>query len=124
MVATGPRRPRLTGPPGDVRTVVLARDRYRCIRCGRSVLGAAYRIHNRHPGGAGLLDPVAALITLCGTCPHWMARNPHAARRRGWLLVDGQPADERPVLVRGRDPRWMRLDHTGGRTTVPHPTAA
>lgn len=67
------RKPqRYTGPDEAARKLVLARDRYACVCCGRSVLGQPYSLQHRVARGmGGTSDPAANspenLLTMLGS---------------------------------------------------------
>lgn len=106
----------------DTRMLVLARDRYRCVRCGRPLENhwSGYSIHHRrfrsHPW-PGLNRP-SNLICLCGSgtteCHSWVHANRVESERNGWVVSGFNDHPETiPVLV-GRE--WMLLDDMGVRT--------
>lgn len=67
--------------PWAIRRLVLARDDFGCVCCGRSVLGQPYSIHVRRPLGTGRDRSPENLITVLGACGER-------------LLLGGDPADE------------------------------
>lgn len=61
------QRPRDTGPSTDTRALVLERDGYACVSCGRSVIGQFYSLQHRKRRSQGGSNSPSNLITLCGT---------------------------------------------------------
>ncbi|PJM79984.1 HNH endonuclease [Bifidobacterium scaligerum] len=111
------------GPSEQVRRLVLARDGYRCVACGRSVDGvwSGYSIHHRHLRShpfPGLHSP-SNLITLCGSgttgCHGEAHQNRVLAQRMGWIIPMW---NEHPESSPVRDARrgWMLLDDEGHAT--------
>lgn len=109
------------GPSDEVRRLVLKRDGYRCVACGREVDGvwSGFSLHHRHLRShpyAGLHGP-ANLIVLCGSgttgCHGEAHANPLLARRMGWIVPMW---DEHPELVPVNCHRrgWILLDDKGG----------
>lgn len=49
-----------------IRGLVLLRDKYRCVRCGKDVMSRPYSVHHRKLRSQGGTDDLANLITLCG----------------------------------------------------------
>jgi len=65
----GHARPRDTGPSRRTRGLVLARDSWRCVCCGRSVIGQAHDLQHRDARGMGgtsnpLANSAANLLTM------------------------------------------------------------
>jgi len=56
-----------TGPSRKVRLLVLARDGYRCVCCGRSVIGQRYSLQHRKRRSQGGDNSPSNLITVLGT---------------------------------------------------------
>lgn len=118
-----PRKPakRPQGLSKPVRDTVLERDRYRCFRCGRSVLEGMYSLHHRRPRGMGgssspLTNLAANALTLCGTgttgCHGWAESHRRQAIRLGLILPQGIDPSMVPVLH--HQDGWLRLDNYGG----------
>ena len=89
-------KPKEKNPTEETRQLVLERDHYRCVRCGRDVRYTpfGYSIHHRrlrsHPYAEMHSSP--NLITLCGSgttgCHGWVHENVKEAERLG-LIVSG-----------------------------------
>ena len=58
---------RYTGPAPKVRALVLARDGYACVCCGRSVEGRPYSLQHRKRRSQGGTNSPSNLITVLGT---------------------------------------------------------
>lgn len=66
--APAPRKaPRYTGPSPAVRKLVLERDGYRCVCCGRSVIGWPYSLQHRLRRSQGGDSTPVNLVTVLGT---------------------------------------------------------
>jgi hypothetical protein len=99
------RTQRYTGPTKAVRKLVLARDRYACVCCGRSVLGQPYSLQHRVARGmGGTSDPAINypenLLTMLGTgttgCHGRVeSRSDPDDRKNGYWLHRG----ESPLLI-------------------------
>ena len=67
---------------------ILARDQWRCVRCGKFVLGD-YSVHHRILGDRANMR-AANLLTLCGSgttgCHGWVHANPKQARADGYIV--------------------------------------
>jgi len=101
---SAPSRPRYTGPDAATRSLVYARDGYRCVVCGTD--DDALVLHHRSGRRAGgSSDPTknspANLLTACEQCNLDLERPPR--RYADGLLVRSwnDPA-EVPVQYRGR----------------------
>ena len=111
----------MSGVTLAVREIVLARDWFRCARCGRNVLNGPYSLQHRRARGMGGsrredTNQPANLITLCGhatspdRCHLWAESHRDEARKAGFLLYQGQDPLEVPVET------WrgvIYLDHEG-----------
>ena len=67
-----PKPPRDTGPSRKIRKLVLERDGYCCVCCGKSVIDQVYSLQHRDPrGSGGTSDPMANspanLVTMLGS---------------------------------------------------------
>jgi ATP-dependent DNA helicase RecQ len=82
----------------EVRQIVLARDRYRCVSCGVKPESGETDIHHLVPRSAGGLDEPGNLITLCDGC--------HAARHPNLQASLARRTIERWGL---RLARWLDL---------------
>lgn len=64
---SAPRKPaRDTGPSRLVRSVVLERDGYACVCCGRSVIGQVYSLQHRKRRSQGGTNALSNLVTVLG----------------------------------------------------------
>jgi hypothetical protein len=62
--------PRDTGPDPKTRLIVLNRDQYRCVRCGKAAGPGGvgpYSLQHRKARGVGGTNDLANLIVLCGS---------------------------------------------------------
>lgn len=70
----------------DLRRRVLARDGYRCRRCGQP----AESVHHRLPRSRGGDDSPINLVSLCGDgtrgCHGMVEAHPEWARMEGWTV--------------------------------------
>jgi hypothetical protein len=132
------RKPaRDTGPSAKVRALVLARDGYACIGCGKGILERPYSLQHRVARGMGGTSQAHAsspvnLIVLCGsaTSPggcHLLAerRDPVMHERGLWLNSWENPA-EVPVMTASRHggSATLWLAHDGTYSTAPPEEAA
>ena len=117
MILRKEGRPSGNGPTPETRRLVLERDRYRCVRCGRSLMAVRYSIHHRrlrsHPF-AGLHE-ACNLISLCGSgtqlCHGWVHVHPREAMENGWIVSGFNP---HPEQVPVKTTRGLILLDTGG----------
>jgi hypothetical protein len=82
-------------------SVILTRDDFRCVRCGKVVSTSQYSIHHRVLGNRK--DRRACvLITLCGSgttgCHGWVHGHPAEAKLRGWIVSRFAPRTAVPEL--------------------------
>lgn len=96
---TSAKRP--DGPVPKVRAVVLIRDGYMCVRCGKGIAEQVYSIHHRVLRSQGGTHTPENLVTLCGTgttgCHGWVHANITEATDAGWIVQGGE--DPATVLV-------------------------
>ena len=120
----GAARRRDTGPTREVRAAVLARDGWRCVRCGADITAAPYSLQHRRARGVGgtrreNTNSPANLIVLCGSatsaggCHQHVESRRHEAKGCGWAipLAASDPAEWR---VWTYDRGWIVLDDDGG----------
>lgn len=110
------------------RTLVRARDGYRCAMCGMllMVAGQWQSVHHRKPkgmGGSALLENASNLVQLCGAgnadgCHGKAHSNPHWARNHGWIVARALDPTEIPVDMYDG---WHTLADDGTRTPCPSP---
>jgi 5-methylcytosine-specific restriction endonuclease McrA len=106
-----------TGPGQKTRELVLARDNWQCVSCGKPAGSGWWSIQHRVARGVGGGNSLQNLVVLCGSATsagcHREAENRTAeSHARGyWLRSDENPALV-PVLLRGRVLAW--LDDSGG----------
>lgn len=107
-----PARPRDTGPARTTRDLVMERDDFRCVVCGRSIFAVPeWSIHHRrNRGSGGSSDPrinaPSNLLLVCGSgttfCHGDLTDNAQrdAALTAGWVvsLNSKQDPAEVPVL--------------------------
>jgi hypothetical protein len=115
------RAPGYTGPSRKVRKLVLERDAYCCVCCGRSVIGQVYSLQHRDArGSGGTSDPMANspvnLLTMLGdgiTGCHGRVelRKDPADGPKGYRLESGQD----PALT----PAWRVNEFGTGRWAWP-----
>jgi 5-methylcytosine-specific restriction protein A len=119
---------RSTGPTAAVVALVLERDRWSCVRCGRSIAGGErgrdWSVQHRIPRGMGgsrdeRLNQPANLLVLCGSgvtlCHGGIESNRTAALAGGYLLHRIQEPTE--VLVNATE-GWVLFDNDGNRKAV------
>ena len=104
--AEKPRKPqRDTGPSRKVRALVLARDGYACVRCGKGCGPgiAEYSLQHRKARGTGGDNSLSNLILLCGSAVtgchgHVEARGDPHDLAAGYRLESWQEPALEPVL--------------------------
>ena len=104
--AVGQRRhtPRDTGPDRKTRQLVLERDGYACVCCGRSIIGQFYSLQHRQARGAGGDSSVPNLITMLGSgttgCHGRVESRLHPEdHAKGYWLDSGQDPAAEPVML-------------------------
>jgi hypothetical protein len=119
---------RNTGPSKQTLTEVMERDRWSCVRCGRSIAagerGRDWSIQHRIPRGMGgsrdeRLNQPANLLVLCGSgvtlCHGDVESNRTVALAGGYLLHRIQDPAEVPVNAAEG---WVLFDNDGNRKAV------
>lgn len=114
-----------------VRKLVLERDNYACVCCGRSIIGQPYSLQHRRAkkmGGSRLpwIDQPQNLVTVLGSgttdCHARMEARGAADKFKGYVISEWPQIDPRfiPVEVVSEDGRrWMWLTPDGRRTFTP-----
>ena len=97
-------RPRDTGPSPAVRKLVLERDGYACVCCGRSVIGQPYSLQHRKRRSQGGDNSASNLVTVLGTgttaCHERIdSRRDPADEAKGYTCRSWQEPAEIPVMV-------------------------
>lgn len=94
---------------------VLERDGYRCVRCGKIIVGISHvSVHHRILGNRKDRRP-SNLITLCGSgttgCHGWVHNHPVDAKTRGWIVSRFARRDATPELSvwYEHESRWYLL---------------
>lgn len=119
---------RNTGPTTQTVTLVLERDRWSCVRCGRSIAGGErgrdWSIQHRIPRGMGgsrdeRLNLPSNLMVLCGSgvtlCHGDVESHREISLAEGFLLRRIQDPTAVPVSAAEG---WVLLDNDGGRRVV------
>lgn len=104
--------------PYEVRQGVLARDGYRCVRCGESVFARQYSLQHRKArgmGGTRTVETAPDLITMCGSgttgCHGHVEAHPNEAREQGWRVDQAQDTAKVPVRVHRRGHVLLTADY-------------
>lgn len=100
------RAPRNTGPSRKVRGLVLARDNFQCVGCGKAVGGTCtwWSLQHRVARGVGGDNSPCNLVVLCGSatsqgCHRLCEDRDREMHERGlWLRSDEDPAMV-PVMI-------------------------
>lgn len=114
--STAKRKPqRNTGPSRLVRSVVLERDQFACLACGKPVgmPGTWWSIQHRLARGQGGDNSLSNLIVLCGSatspgCHLKCEQRDREIQAQGYWLESWQDPATEPVMVHG--------EHGGGVT--------
>jgi hypothetical protein len=92
-----------TSPAAKVQAIVVGRDSYSCVRCGRSVIGIRASVHHRKRRSQGGANTPDNLITLCGSevtgCHGFVHAHPAESLGAGWLVRSTADPALVPVLV-------------------------
>lgn len=109
------KAPKDTGPARLVRNVVLERDGYACLACGKpaGMPGAWWSIQHRVARGQGGTNDLTNLILLCGSatsagCHLRCEQRDREMQAQGYWLESWQDPAAEPVMVHG--------EHGGGVT--------
>jgi hypothetical protein len=104
------------------------RDRYCCVRCGKSLHVTSGSRHHRQRRAPGL-DYISNLILLCGSgttgCHGWVHAHPEEARAAGWIVrtLSLLSPEETPLQVVSNGEHsplyWVMLPRDGRRVRVP-----
>jgi hypothetical protein len=105
-----PRKaPRDTGPSQRARGLVLARDNWQCVACGKPVGGALtwWSIQHRVARGQGGTNELPNLILLCGSatspgCHLKCEQRDREMQAQGYWLESWQNPASEPVMVHSR----------------------
>jgi hypothetical protein len=107
--------------PWPVRQLVLARDNWACLCCGKSILGRPYAIHLRKPGHLGGDMSPENLITVLAECGERITlRYDPADQAAGFGVGSTQDPGSVPVAystAAGSAKVWLLRD--GGRAFEP-----
>lgn len=113
----------MTAPSRALCILVDTRDRYACVRCGRSltvVAGSRHHRLKRREGG----HTASVLVLLCGSgvtlCHGWAHSHPKAARAEGLIIPAAgriRAVDVPHIPVKTVD-GWVLLDDDGGRERI------
>jgi hypothetical protein len=103
---------RYARPGAVMRKLVLERDGYACVCCGRPVTGQPFMLLRRLRGGS---DSTPNLITVLGTAKTGCAERIDSRRdprdeANGYIVRAGQDPELVAVLLYGRIIVWLALD--------------
>jgi hypothetical protein len=102
-----------TEPDEATRQLVLARDNYACVCCGKSIIGQPYNIHHVKLRSQGGTHTAKNLITLLGTGTMACHGRIHSHidprdKYRGYIAESWEdPAAKEMWLVTGFGSRWV-----------------
>ena len=102
-----------TGPDAATRQLVLTRDNYACVCCGKSIIGQQYSIQHVKRRSQGGTNTATNLITLLGTgitaCHGRIdSRVDKRDKDRGYTADSGEdPAAKEMWLVTEFGSRWV-----------------
>lgn len=125
-----PGRPRDTGPVRTTRDLVMERDDFRCVVCGRSIFAVPeWSIHHRRNRGAGgssdpRINAPSNLLLVCGSgttlCHGDLTDNTQrdAALTAGWVVSLNSKQDPADVPVLHAQYGPVLLDDAGGVTLL------
>lgn len=127
-----------TGPDRRTRGLVLARDNFQCVACGKPVGGACtwWSLQHRLARGQGGGNELWNLILLCGSatsegCHLRCEQRDREMQARGYWLESWQDPRTEPVMIVGEDGGvtvWLDdsgnyLDEDGNVITAPREAA-
>lgn len=105
-----PAKPgRNTGPSQETRGMVLVRDNWQCVACGKPAGGAftSWSIQHRIARGQGGTNDLSNLIVLCGSattgCHGKCEARDREMQARGYWLESWQNPAAEPVMVAAQD---------------------
>jgi hypothetical protein len=112
-------------PTAEVRRLVLARDTYACVCCGRSILGQRYSLGHRlraSQGGRAVASNLLTFLGLGGEGHHGRIdrRADPADEAKGYTIRSGSDPAHMPVtVVREYGTRQVWLDDAGSYLDYP-----
>jgi len=118
------RTAREAEPSRAVRMLVMARDGWRCCRCGNSVIGLPYSVSPRKLRSQENDSSPSGLILLCGTetllCRGYVRSHIAESYHAGWLVRGTEDPALVPVIIAGGITVWLE---DSGTYSVEEPAA-